>query len=222
MSGKMDNIAAQVAAGQERAEQQRTNEAQDAAAQKASANVDRVGAVAQDAPGAAEGLIGGARSTAPVQGAATANRKPFGERVQSAIELINDYELQMGASARVNTDIIDDQQARLYNALVMILQADDNADFAGAMEFLFRKFREDKHGAFCGTRLRRRINFMRQPSGDKAMLAYTGFLDLLQVFSNAANRRMYWSRFNKAAVLVLISNPAHRQRLETYMNNISR
>lgn len=217
---KLDNIASQVAKGNQLADEQHKNELQDESAVRNAAQVDRVGALPQDAPGASEGFTGAARNTAPV--AAPIKSKPFSPDVENAIELINTYELTMGASARVNTDIIDDQQARLYNAIMMILQTKEHTDFVGAMEVLFRKFREDKLGAFCGTRLRRRINFMRQPSGDKAMLAYTGFLDLLQVFSNPANRKLYWTRFNKPAVLAVLAKPELRKRLESYMNNISR
>ena len=217
---KLDNIASQVAKGNQLASEQHKNELQDEAAIHNTAKVDRVGALPQNVPGASEGFTGTARSTAPV--APPAQTKPFSPDVENAIELINTYEMTMGAAARVNSDIIDDQQARLYNAIMMILQTKENVDFVGGMEVLFRKFREDKLGAFCGTRLRRRINFMRQPSGDKAMLAYTGFLDMLQVFSNPANRKLYWSRFNKPAVLAILAKPELRKRLESYMNNISR
>lgn len=216
-----DNIAAQLAASGIKAAGQQDKEIASAAATAQNANIDKVSAVSADTRQEDSGLIGAARDVAPVVAQTRDREAKFGPVVASAVATVNDYELKMADNVRVTPEYIDAQQSRLYNAIRAIVTVDDNSDFMGGMEFLFRKFREDEKGAFNGSTVRRRINFMKKPSGEQAFKAYNGFLDLLQVFSDPKGRKVLWARFNKRQALdFLQDNPELRQRLETYMSKI--
>jgi hypothetical protein len=223
-----DNIAKVLEQAQQKAATQESTEVTkvDTAAQ--TAIIDKVAAVAadQNTPKEEEGLTGAARDVAPVQ--QTQTQPPvsgertlsFGPEVTSAVAAVNAYELAMGRTRAVTTAIIDQQQQALYNSLRIIVKTEDNGDFMGGMEFLFRKFREDTRGAFAGDTVRRRSSYMKQPSGDKALQVYMGFIDLLQVFSDPKGRKALWPRFNKKLALEFAPAGELRQRLETYMGKI--
>lgn len=218
-----DNIATALASAKEKSDGQLDAENAAAAASDKNASVDKVSAVQSTATSPeTAGLTGAARDVAPVTVEVKQRAEKFGPIVSSAVASINDYELKMGSSNRVTPEFIDVQQARLYNAIRAIVTVEDNSEFMGGMEFLFRKFFEDKTGAFNGTTIRRRINFMKKPAGEQAFKAYTGFLDMLEVFSDPKGRKVLWARYNKKQALDFLSdNQELRQRLETYMSRIS-
>lgn len=225
---KLDNIAKAIEEGSSKAKVQQETEQSIEQARTETTQIDRVGQVeAEDKEASEQGFVGSARTVGAVEPEPVARREFTGTesefclQVQGAIESINTYEAKMGNASRVTPAIIDDQQARLYNAIMTILKTEKNSDFIGGMEFLFRKFRSDDRGAFSGDLIRRRINYMKRPQGDTAMLAYTGFLDLLSVFSEPMNRKVLWPRFNRKAVLAILPDASQRQRLETYMNRIA-
>lgn len=217
-----DNIAAMLAAGGEKAAGQEDKELSTANAAAQNASIDKVSAVdPTDTRQENAGLTGAARDVAPVVPQTREREQKFGPIVSSAIATINDYEVKMADNVRVTPEYIDAQQSRLYNAIRAIVTVEESSEFMGGMEFLFRKFHEDKYGAFNGTTVRRRINFMKKPSGEQAFKAYTAFIDLLQVFSDPKGRKVQWARFNKRQALdFLQGQPELRQRLETYMSKI--
>lgn len=216
-----DNIAnALASAGQKSADQQ-TQEQLVETRTVQNASVDKVAAVQDNAEREDAGLTGAARDVAIAPPITREREVKFGPIVSSAADTINDYELKMARNARVTPDLIDQQQIRLYNAIRAIVTVEDNSDFMGGMEFLFRKFLEDKTGALNGETVRRRISFMKPVSAEQAFKAYTSFLDLLQVFSDPKGRKVQWARFNKKQALdFLNAKPELRQRLETYMSRI--
>lgn len=223
MMSNPDNIANALDQGSAKAAAQEQTEVVQQQSQTATAQVDKISPAEQTSED--QGLVGGARNTGPVTVAETASaaelsrEEKFGPAVASAVASINRYEQVMARNARVTTDVIDEQQAVLFNALNTIVGAADSGDFMGGMEFLFRKFRENKTGAFGGDTVRRRVNYMKKPSGDKALNVYCGFIDLLQVFSDPKGRKVLWSRFNKMA-LEFAPAGEKRQRLEVYMQRI--
>lgn len=215
-----DNIANALDQGNAKAEAQEKTEVVQQQAQQQTAAVDKVAPAVQtsDDPG----LTGAARSTAPVEQTSSVEESreaKFGPAVASVVASINKYEQVMASNSRVTLEVIDEQQAVLFNALNTIIAAPDSGDFMGGMEFLFRKFRENKTGAFGGDKVRRRVNYMKKPSGDKALNVYCGFIDMLQIFSVPEGRKALWSRFNKMA-LEFAPAGEKRQRLEVYMQRI--
>lgn len=219
-----DNIAKALEQAKEKAGTQESTEALKLDTASATAVIDKVAEVAaeQNQPKEEEGLTGAARDVAPVTQPPVSGERTlsFGSEVSAAVAAVNAYELKMGRSRAVTTAEIDSQQQALYNALRIIVKVDDNGDFMGGMEFLFRKFREDTRGAFAGDTVRRRSSYMKQPSGDKALQVYMGFIDLLQVFSDPKGRKSLWPRFNKKLALEFAPAGELRQRLETYMGKI--
>lgn len=215
-----DNIANALDQGGAKAESQEKTEVAQQVAQQQTAAVDKVAAAEQTSED--PGLTGAARSTAPVAATPSVEESreaKFGPAVASAVASINKYEQVMASNSRVTLEVIDEQQAVLFNSLNIILAAEDSSDFMGGMEFLFRKFRENKTGAFGGDKVRRRVNYMKKPSGDKALNVYCGFIDMLQIFSVPEGRKALWSRFNKMA-LEFAPAGEKRQRLEVYMQRI--
>lgn len=218
-----DNIANALDQGGAKAATQEQTEIAQQQSQVATAQVDKISPAEQTSED--QGLVGGARSTGPVtapevaSSAELSREEKFGSAVASAVASINRYEQVMASNSRVTIETIDDQQAVLFNSLNIIIGAADSGDFMGGMEFLFRKFRENKTGAFGGDKVRRRVNYMKKPSGDKALNVYCGFIDLLQVFSDPKGRKVLWPRFNKMA-LEFAPAGEKRQRLEVYMQRI--
>lgn len=215
-----DNIANALDQGGAKAESQEKTEVAQQVAQQQTAAVDKVAAAEQTSED--PGLTGAARSTAPVAATPSVEESreaKFGPAVASAVASINKYEQVMASNSRVTLEVIDEQQAVLFNSLNIILAAEDSSDFMGGMEYLFRKFRENKTGAFGGDKVRRRVNYMKKPSGDKALNIYCGFIDMLQIFSVPEGRKVLWSRFNKMA-LEFAPAGEKRQRLEVYMQRI--
>lgn len=217
-----DNIAASIAAASEKATSQETVEQNSAKNAENIAAVDKVSSVEQGQVAQEDaGLTGAARTVAPaVENKAEEKQSKFGQAVAGAVAMVNAYELAMGRTRIVTPELIDSEQAKLYLAISAIVKAEDNSDFMGGMEFLFRKFR-DTTGAFSGELLRRRVSYMKQPSGDKALSAYMGFLDLLQVFAEPKGRKALWPRFNKKLALEFCPAGEKRQRLESYMARIA-
>jgi len=217
-----DNIAASIAAAGEKAATQETVEQTKAKNAEDTAAVDKVAAVEEGQVAQEDaGLTGAARTVAPaVENKTEEKTSKFGQAVAAAVAIVNAYELAMGPTRVITRELIDSEQAKLYLAISAIVKAEDNSDFMGGMEFLFRKFR-DTTGAFSGELIRRRVSYMKQPSGDKALSAYMGFLDLLQVFSDPKGRKALWPRFNKKLALEFCPAGEKRQRLESYMARIS-
>lgn len=221
----LDNIAKNLEAATEKSTGQAEQETAVRTAEQQQSVVDKVSAVADTAVVEEAGLTGAARTTAPVAAVLPVERdQKFGPVLTSAIATINEYELKMGRGNRNTTDQLDGYQSRLYNAIKSIVSVDENSEFMGGMEYLFRKFREDTYGAFAGDMVRRRINFMSRPSGEKAFMSYNAFLDLLDVFSVPEGRKVFWSRFNKRLSLDFVADVTKsaekRQRLEMYMAKI--
>lgn len=217
-----DNIAENLMAASAKAAVQENEERRNEKRVKSTAGIDKVSAVEPaDQPREEAGLSGAARTVSPAPGPTFAEEgKPkFGQTVMGAIAIVNNYEFVMGRNSFVTIETIDSEQAKLYLALNAIVKVESSSDFMGGMEFLFRKFK-DSTGAFGGDMVRRRVSYMKQPAGDKAMAAYMGFIDLLQVFSDPKGRKVLWPRFNKKLALEFAPAGEKRQRLETYMARI--